>query len=221
MTGKIVALNDSDGLLSAVHLFEEHGFAGFPVIDSNKKLVGILTEFDLLSHGSGIHIPTAMGIFGRLVLEKKDSGELNSYFKKLRSIKVRDVMNNNPLTIRADSPAEDLAGEFYEHHKVNPILVVDKDNNLVGVVSRHDLIKFFNENYLRTALEEAPHPASGAISLSRRETEGIADRTISEISHRFSLVSARRRFMWKLIAVISFAIGFVAALAWMLRIVSK
>ncbi len=220
MTGKVFTLSDSDGLLSAVHLFEEHGFAGFPVLDRRQKLVGILTEYDLLSHGSGVHIPTVMGIFSRISVEKKDSGELNGYFKKLRGIKVKDVMNNNPLTIRADSPAEDLAGEFYEHHKVNPILVVDKEENLVGVVSRHDLIRFFNENYLRTASEETPR-GTGTTSLSRRETEGVADRTISEISHGFSLVSARRRLMWKIIAIISFVIGFMAALVWALRIVSR
>ena len=76
-------------MLSAVRVFEEHGFAGFPVIDRRKKLVGILTEFDLLSHGSGVHIPTVMGILGRIDLEKKDSGELNGYFKKLRTSLIR------------------------------------------------------------------------------------------------------------------------------------
>lgn len=220
MTRDAVTISESESMLSVAPLFEKYGFAGFPVLDSRKKLVGILTEYDLLSHGSGVHIPTMMSILGRITLEKKDSGELKDYFKKLRDIKVKDVMNGDPLTVAENDPIEVLAGEFYAHHKVNPILVVDGAGNLTGVVSRHNLIKFFNENYLNMVLAETPR-ATGAMGLSRRQAEGMASRALSEISRGFTLVSKRRQFMWRLIAIVSFVIGFVAAIFWILRIVSR
>ena len=60
---------------------------------------------------------------------------------ELTALTVRDVMNDHPLTIEPDASFEEAVGLFRDHHRVNPIPVVDTENRVVGVISRFDVLK--------------------------------------------------------------------------------
>ena len=48
MTKKVFALRSSDSLRQAVAVFAKNGISGAPVIDDKRRVVGILTEMDIL-----------------------------------------------------------------------------------------------------------------------------------------------------------------------------
>jgi CBS domain-containing protein len=52
-------------------------------------------------------------------------------------------MNNDPITFFENSTAKEIVKAFVEHHRVNPIPVVDKDRKVVGIVSRYDALMLF------------------------------------------------------------------------------
>lgn len=78
-------------------------------------------------------------------------------------------MNIDPLVVGPDIKVEDLAKEFAQHHRVNPIPVVDGERRLLGIVSRYDLIRFFNEQYFKKVMQDTGH---GGI-LQRLERVGV------------------------------------------------
>ncbi|MDP3697656.1 MAG: CBS domain-containing protein [Candidatus Taylorbacteria bacterium] len=53
-------------------------------------------------------------------------------------------MNKEPLTLDPDIPYDDVIKLFREHHRVNPIPVIDKDRKVLGVISRFDVLRPFH-----------------------------------------------------------------------------
>ena len=66
-------------------------------------------------------------------------------------------MNIDPLVVGPDVEVDNLAKEFAQHHRVNPIPVVDNERRLLGIVSRYDLIRFFNEKYVKKIMGDKDH----------------------------------------------------------------
>jgi CBS-domain-containing membrane protein len=101
-------------------------------------------------------LPNLLHILDRLSADG-DSKSLDEQFERIKSIKIRDMMNVDPLVVGPDVQVEDLAKEFIQHHRVNPIPVIDNDKKLLGVVSRFDILRFFDDKYFYRVLKESGH----------------------------------------------------------------
>jgi len=84
------------------------------IVDDSERVIGIFTDGDL-----------------RRTLEKGAD---------LRATAIADVMGVKPRTIAPERLAAE-AVEIMERHKVNQLLVVDKENRLVGALNMHDLFR--------------------------------------------------------------------------------
>lgn len=157
MTKKVAVLRPEDGLDKATQLFEQHNFDGFPVVNEEGKLLGIVTAYDMVSQSYATHLPSLLNILEDIYSKKADEKILKEQFERVRSIKIRDMMNEDPLVIGPEVRVEDLAKEFIQHHRVNPIPVIDSNKKLLGVVSRFDILRFFDEKYFYKMLEESGH----------------------------------------------------------------
>ena len=141
MTAKVISVRPETPLMEAAELLAKHGFDGVPVVDDGGKLVGILTEYDLISKGSAIHLPTFQKLIQNMGVYGKDKSHFKNDFKDIAALKVKDVMNDDPLTLPEDASYEDAVAAFRDHHRVNPIPVIDNERKVVGVVSRFDVLK--------------------------------------------------------------------------------
>lgn len=157
MTKKIVSLGPDDSLERATRLFEDYKYDGFPVVNEDGKLLGIVTAYDMVSQSYATHLPSLLHIIENVYKDKTDANILQEHFDRIRMVKIRDMMNLDPLVIGPDARVEDLAKEFIQHHRVNPIPVIDSDKKLLGVVSRFDIIRFFDEAYFNKMLVESGH----------------------------------------------------------------
>ena len=157
MTKKLATLGPDDSIEKATQLFEEYKYDGFPVVNQEGKLLGIVTAYDMVSQSYATHLPSLLHIIETVYKEKTDENILKEHFEKVRMVKIRDMMNIDPLVIGPDVRVEDLAKEFIQHHRVNPIPVIDSDKKLLGVVSRFDIIRFFDEQYFNKMLAESGH----------------------------------------------------------------
>ena len=154
MVREVISVHPDTAVSEAHEVISRGNFDGVPVVDADNRLVGILTEYDLIVKGSSLHLPTFQKILSELPVYRKNQGEFQKEIKELQSLRVRDVMNSDPLTLPDDAPFEAVIAAFREHHRVNPIPVVDKNNIVVGVVSRYDVVKLFGL--------VAPPPSAGA-----------------------------------------------------------
>ncbi len=211
MNSEPVAVKSDDSVTFAAKLLFEKNYSGLPVVNEKKELVGIVTEYDLISKGESLHLPTLINLLGNLDIYKKDNSLIKDDLKRLLILKVQDIMNKEPLTIRDDAPIQMVAELFATHHKVNPIPVVDQDNKLVGVVSRFDLIRFF-----------ADYSGAGEVEAGKPE---VLDEKVSgfidDFEKRFVLVSKGRARFWPVVSLLFAIIGFIVAFAIILRIATK
>lgn len=141
MIEDVVSVFPETLLTDAARILAEHHFDGVPVVDEHKTLVGILTEYDLVSKASTIHLPTFQTILQEVSLFKHDTPQFRKDFQEILSLKVQDVMNSDPLTLSPDASFEEVVTAFRDHHRVNPIPVINSDHKVVGVISRFDVFK--------------------------------------------------------------------------------
>lgn len=144
MTRTVVSVRPETPIAEAAKALQEHQLDGVPVVDEENILVGILTEYDLVSKGTLVHLPTFQKVLQNLSFEdRKPIQEI----KEVMKLTVRDVMNTEPLTLSPDQTMSDAVTLFHEHHRVNPVPVINEDRKVVGVLSRWDIVKLFHLLY--------------------------------------------------------------------------
>ena len=141
MTDKPVAAKPETPILETARLITEHHFNGVPVVDNDNKLVGLVTEYNLINEESLLHLPTLQNVLKSLPVFGKDKGQFSEKVQQVMNLKTADVMDTTPLTLYFDDSFETALKLFNDHHRVNPVPVIDRSNRLVGVLSRYDLIK--------------------------------------------------------------------------------
>jgi CBS domain-containing protein len=141
MTKEVIAVHIDTPLLDVAKVLAEHNFDGVPVTDKDNKLIGLVTEYDLINKTSAVHLPTLQVILRNLPQFKKEE---QHFQQEILSLKVSDIMNKDPLTMPPDMPYEEVIKLFREHHRVNPIPVVDKGGKILGVISRFDVLRPFH-----------------------------------------------------------------------------
>lgn len=219
MTKDVLAIASDDTLDIIAELFDKYDYDGMPVVDANYKLVGIITAYDMILQSSGMHLPTVIDIMENIARGKGDRRQLDEQFGKLKEIKATSIMNPKALSVTPDMPLSHAAKIFAENPKVNPVAVVDAQGKLLGVISRYDLMKFFNEKYFNQVIDKVNEGDS--LKGFPTKSESAAEQAIGEVQKEFLLVGRRRPLIWKYIAIAMFASGLIAATALIIRIVQK
>ncbi|MFA6296932.1 MAG: CBS domain-containing protein [Patescibacteria group bacterium] len=137
MTSNVVTCEITTPVNEVAKKLIDNDITGMPVVD-NGKVIGIITESDLIMQKAKIHIPQYIQILDSY-LYLEDPSEVETELKKITGMTAREVMTSKPVTIGSNDSVSDLATLIEENH-INPIPVVDNDK-LVGIVSRADIVK--------------------------------------------------------------------------------
>ena len=207
MTANPMTVMPEDSLMHAAQIMYEHNFEGLPVATEHRKVMGIITQYDLVSKGANLHLPTFLQLMKDFPMYQKDKSTLKPELEKIVSLTVKDLMNPDPLTVKGSQTLEEAAQLFTEHHRVNPIIVVDEVGRLEGVISRYDIIRFFTGS------------AAAATTLTHETSaDKKVDLFVKAFEKNFVVVSKFRTHFW-FAASLSFAIiGFLIAMFWLIRI---
>jgi CBS domain-containing protein len=119
-----------------IKLFAESGISAAPVVEDG-KLVGIVTEGDLIFQDAEIKAPGFLDILGGII----PLGDWNEYRQealKSAGVTVDEVMTKDVLTVGPDSSLADAATIMAE--KRIKLLPVAEDERLRGVVTRMDIL---------------------------------------------------------------------------------
>ena len=141
MTKNVIFCTPYDSIKEAARLMYLNGLTGLPVVDEESKVMGIVTETDLVKLEEPVHVPKMLAILGSFVyLDNPVNGdEIEKQLEVLTATKVNEVMTVPVVTVAPTTSLEELA-EVFLHKKVNPVPVVE-DEKLVGIVSRADIVK--------------------------------------------------------------------------------
>jgi len=125
---------------TAIDLLAKTDLGAIPVVDSESKVVGIVSESDLIlsEEQSDLHLPHYLPIMGGVVFV----GSMKGFEEKLNkafAANVRDLMTPDPIVVSVDEGAEAVARKIAESHH-NHLPVVDGDGRLAGMVTRADAL---------------------------------------------------------------------------------
>ena len=141
MTKEVIVVAPDTPVYRVAEELYKNGFTGVPVVHGD-KVVGIITEADLVMHNAKIHMPTYIQLLDSfLYLESPQ--HLDEEIHKVLGTKASDVMTKDVITIAPDAKIEDLATLITDNH-INPVPVV-KSGKLEGIVSRADLVKLLTK----------------------------------------------------------------------------
>ena len=129
-------LGPGDTVEGAIKVLAESGISGMPVVDGG-RLVGIVTEGDLIFRDADIKSPGFLDILGGMI----PLGNWDEYRRealKSAGVTVDQVMTTDVRTIRPDATLAEAATVMAEHRV--KILPVTEDGALRGVVTRIDIL---------------------------------------------------------------------------------
>ena len=117
MTKEVLSVHADTPIYRAMAMLTDHAISGLPVLDKEQRLVGILTEKDVLK----ILITSNIGV----------------------DEKVEDYMTRNVVSFDEETSATTIC-EFFMKNPIRRVPIV-KDGKLTGIVSRRDIIRLILE----------------------------------------------------------------------------
>ncbi|HEX7464047.1 MAG TPA: CBS domain-containing protein [Actinomycetota bacterium] len=133
MTRTVVVVNDSAPFKEVVRLMQESGVSALPVVDAGGRLVGIVSEGDLILKED----PNLEGE-GHLFESRQHRVER----QKAAGVVAAQLMTAPVITVAPDAALGEAA-RLMHHHAVKRLPVVGPEGTVVGIVSRADLLKVF------------------------------------------------------------------------------
>ena len=134
MSRPVLSIGPGASIRDAIRLMLEQRISGVPVVDGAGKLVGILTEGDLLRRGE-----TGTERQRRPWLEfLLGPGRLAEDYVKTHGRRVEEIMTRHVVSIGPDTPVGELV-QVMDSRRIKRLPVLDGDV-LVGIVSRADLM---------------------------------------------------------------------------------
>ena len=140
MNADVPSVTVDDEARTAIDLLAKTDMGAIPVVDDDRKVVGIVSESDLVlaDEESDLHLPHYLQIMGGIVF----IGSMKGFEKRLEkafATKVAELMSADPITVHTYEAADRVARKIAEHHH-NHLPVVDEDERLAGMVTRADAL---------------------------------------------------------------------------------
>jgi CBS domain-containing protein len=135
MTSVVITVGPETSLKELATILARCGISGLPVVDEDGRVIGVVSEGDILfkergvSERKGMHawLSEALGKDGQLKLEAQTAAQ---------------AMTAPAKTIAPWRPVSAAAAQMLEEG-VNRLPVVDDEGRLVGIVTRADLVRAF------------------------------------------------------------------------------
>jgi CBS domain-containing protein len=151
MTNSVVTTSPSAPFKYVLRIMQDHRISGVPVVDDAGRLVGIVTEADLLRAESAE--PPRRNLFREWFLSPRRLAVIE---RRPEDLRAEHVMTRDVVAVSPETPVTDAARTLLEA-RVKRLPVTDEAGRVVGIVSRADLLRPFLRSDLdirREILEE-------------------------------------------------------------------
>jgi CBS domain-containing protein len=145
MTREVVSVRPEATLKEVAQLLVDHRISGLPVCDESGRVVGVVSEGDILYRES--EDPDRAGLLARLFDDK-----LRVEARKAAARTAEEAMTAPPITIGRDEHVSEAARRMVENG-VNRLPVVGEGGRVVGIVTRADLVRVFSRSDQEIARE--------------------------------------------------------------------
>jgi CBS domain-containing protein len=142
MTENVIAVTKETEVRELAKILTENNISGVPVIDGADRLIGVVTESDLIFQNKKVHIPTAVAILDAFFFLESPE-KMEKEMKKMAGVTVGDIYAAEVTSVQKDTPLDELATLMAEKN-IHTLPVLDQDE-LVGVIGKRDIIRIIAE----------------------------------------------------------------------------
>jgi CBS domain-containing protein len=132
MTTRVIWVKKDATFREMAVALREHRVSAFPVVDDDRKVIGVVSEADMLTKEALIDEP---GMISG-ILHHRDQA-------KARGITAGDLMTTAVVAVRPEDTVEHAAKLMYDR-RVKRLPVTDENGRLVGIISRADVLSVFD-----------------------------------------------------------------------------
>lgn len=137
---EVIVASPFTSMRAVAELLLKNDIHGVPVIDSSRKVIGIITETDFfVKDRVAIHLPSFVDILERSLLMKGMSREDKIIIKKLIETVAKDIMTPDPICVHPDTSLRELFDIFSEK-RIKTVPVINDGGILVGIVALADVL---------------------------------------------------------------------------------
>jgi len=136
MTTRVIFVRKGASFREMAATLREHRISAFPVLDDDRKVIGVVSEADLLTKQALDSGEDGMPGMITGLLRYREQG-------KARGITAADLMTSPPVTVRPEDTVEHAARLMYMR-RVKRLPVVNAAGRLVGIISRADVLSVFD-----------------------------------------------------------------------------
>jgi CBS domain-containing protein len=149
MNQKVITITKEKSILDLAKLLIKNKISGVPVVDSDNRLRGIVSENDIVNF-----VKKDEMFFPMLVFPIYNYTYVNPDIyrkgiernkKALSKIKVEEIMHTWVKKAKRND-TENRVASIMTDNNVNRVPVVDDENKVIGIIARSDLVKSMVEN---------------------------------------------------------------------------
>jgi CBS domain-containing protein len=139
MTKNVVSLSPDKTVQDAALLMLEKNISAVPVVDSESRLLGLITEGDFI--GEDANVPHALAelkkVFGHIFYHEG----VEEIYKDAKNKPLEEVMCQSPKTVSPDFSLNDVI-DIMSKYNLRRVPVIENDK-LVGMITRRDILRAF------------------------------------------------------------------------------
>lgn len=140
MTPNPLTVTPQTPLQEAIHILAEKHISGLPVIDDAGKLVGIISETDLMWQETGVDTPPYIMILDSVIYLQNPARYEKEIHKALGQT-VKEAMTDKPISIKPSQSLREAAHLMHDK-KIRRLPVVDEINEkVIGIITQGDIIR--------------------------------------------------------------------------------
>ena len=132
MTRDVISVSKYESIMHVANILSEKNISGLPVVDKENKVIGIITQADILSVVGMRKEHTFKDLLRHMLGEPLPE-------RKIGDI-VADIMASPAITIKPQANIAEVA-QIMDERRIRRLPVVDDRNRLAGIISRADILR--------------------------------------------------------------------------------
>ncbi|GGK95758.1 CBS domain-containing protein [Streptomyces flaveus] len=138
MTSEVIGARQETPFKDVAQLLARHHISGLPVVDADDKVLGVISETDLIRRQAAKAERDRGGRFRLPALRRK----VRIAAAKARAMTAGQLMSTPAITVHPEQAVADAARVMERHH-IERLPVVDEEDRLIGIATRRDLLRVF------------------------------------------------------------------------------
>ncbi|MEQ9486082.1 CBS domain-containing protein [Coleofasciculus sp. F4-SAH-05] len=134
-----IAVSPQTPIREAMKILAERRISGLLVVNDAGKLVGIISETDLLWQQTGVEPPVYI-VFLDSVIYLENPARYEEELHKALGQTVGEVMTQNPVVVKPDQPLR-KAAKLMQDKSLRRLAVTDNQGKVIGVLTAGDIVR--------------------------------------------------------------------------------